>query len=185
MGQTIHLAITRRVRREHAAAFERGLAEFARRSLAEHGALGVQLLLPAPGSGSMEYGILRSFASEADREAFYKTDLYREWLAKSEPMVEGEPTTRELGGLEAWFPHPRATSPPRWKMALLTWLGVWPVSMAVPAALMPLLGASLPRALSAGVVAAGIVVTLTWAVMPLLVKVAAGWLHQDQAKGDP
>ncbi|WP_437313435.1 antibiotic biosynthesis monooxygenase [Sorangium sp. So ce385] len=180
MSPTIHVAITRRVRREHAEAFERRLAEFARRSVAEHGALGVHLLRPAPGSGSTEYGILRSFASAADREAFYQTPLYKEWLATIEPMVEGEPQTRELGGLEAFFPPRHAAGPPRWKMALLTWIAVWPVSMAVPAALLPLLGARLPRALSAGIIAAGIVATLTWAAMPLLVKLAAGWLHPDQ-----
>ncbi|MDC0676135.1 antibiotic biosynthesis monooxygenase [Sorangium atrum] len=183
MSQTIHVAITRRVQKEHAEAFERDLAEFARRSLDEPGALGVHLLRPAPGSGSMEYGILRSFASEADREAFYRTDLYKDWLAKVEPMVEGKPIYRELGGLEAWFPHPRGASPPRWKMALLTWIAVWPVSMAVPAALVPLLGERLPRALAAAVIAAGIVVTLTWAVMPLLVKLAAPWLNPTN--GDP
>jgi len=182
MSRTIHVAITRRVRKEHAEAFAQAMADFARRSLTVPGALGVHLLHPTPGSDSTEYGILRSFASPEDREAFYKTDLYKEWVAQIEHMVDGEPIYRELGGLEAWFRHPSAPPPPRWKMALLTWIGVWPVSMLVSAALMPLLGPSVPRVLAGGIVAAGIVLTLTWVVMPLLVKLAAKWLHKTQGE---
>jgi antibiotic biosynthesis monooxygenase (ABM) superfamily enzyme len=62
-------------------------------------------------------------------------------------------------------------------MALLTWLAVWPVSLIVPAALLPLLGARLPDFLFAGCVAAGIVVILTWGAMPLLVRLARPWLQ--------
>jgi uncharacterized protein len=177
MDQIIHVAITRRVRKEHAQAFERALSDFARRSLGVHGAVGVHLLLPAPGAASLEYGILRTFASADDRDAFYKTELYKDFVAQIGHMVDGEPTFRELGGLEAFFPSPQASGPPRWKMALLTWLAVWPVSLGVSAALTPLLGPSFPRILAGGVIAAGIVVTLTWGAMPLLVKVAKKWLH--------
>jgi uncharacterized protein len=68
--------------------------------------------------------------------------------------------------------------PPRWKMAVLTWIAVWAVSMLVPTILVPLLGPDSPKVLSAGLISAGIVVILTWVAMPLLVKVAHPWLHQ-------
>ena len=48
---------------------------------------------------------------------------------KIKPLVEGEPVFRELNGLEAWFRAPHNPLP-RWKMAFLTWVAVWPVSMA-------------------------------------------------------
>ncbi len=177
MGEPIHIAITRRVRKSHVAQFEHALAEFARRSLAEPGARGVHCLHPPPGSDSTEYGIMRSFASTADRDAFYQTPLYQEWLARIEPMVEGEATYRQLDGLEAWFRNPHGLMPPRWKMASLTWIAVWPVSMLVPTILMPLLGQNFPQIFTAGLIAAGIVVVLTWVAMPLLVKAAHPWLH--------
>ena len=130
---------------------------------------------PPPGSGSTEYGILRSFASTADRDAFYQTPLYRQWLDRIEPMVEGEPIYRQLDGLEAWFRDPHGPMPPRWKMAVLTWIAVWPVSMLVPRLCSA--RSILPNVLSAGLISAGIVVILTWVAMPLLVKVAHPWLH--------
>ena len=74
-----HIAITQMVRSDCIALFETALEEFARRSLEEHGALDVYCLRPPAGSDSKKYGILRSFANEADRCAFYQSALYREW----------------------------------------------------------------------------------------------------------
>lgn len=181
MEEPIHIAITRRVRKEHTADFERLLTEFASRSLTDAGSRGVHLIYPAPEADKIEYGILRSFASHEAKEAFYASPLFTEWTRRIEPFIEGGPEYRSMNGLEAWFRDPHAKMPPRWKMALLTWIAVWPVSMAVPAALSPLLGKSLPVVLRAGIGAAGIVLVLTWVAMPLLVKIAHRWLHPKTA----
>jgi antibiotic biosynthesis monooxygenase (ABM) superfamily enzyme len=94
------------------------------------------------------------------------------------PLANRSTSQTTIGeGLEAWFRNPHAPMPPRWKMALLTWIAVWPVSILVPAILMPLLGPNSPQVLTAGLIAAGIVVILTWVAMPLLIKVAHPWLH--------
>jgi antibiotic biosynthesis monooxygenase (ABM) superfamily enzyme len=177
MDEPIHIAITLRVRKTHVAEFERALADFASRSLAETGARGMHCLYPPPGSASTEYGIMRSFASAADRDAFYRTALFKDWLARVEPMVEGRSTRRQLNGLEAWFRDPKEPMPPRWKMALLTWIAVWLVSMLMRGILAPLLGPNVPQVLEAGLVSASIVVMLTWVAMPFLVKIAHPWLH--------
>jgi uncharacterized protein len=81
--EPIHIAITLRVRKSHVAEFERALEDFASRSFAEPGARGVQCLYPRPGSASTEYGILRSFASTADRDAFYGSAFFKDWLART------------------------------------------------------------------------------------------------------
>jgi len=89
-------------------------------------------------------------------------------------LTEGERTYRELHGLEAWF---RTVDPPaRWKMALLTWLGVWPTSLLVGTLIGPVLD-NFPVVVRSAVIAAAIVVCLTWIVMPALVKIAHSWLH--------
>ena len=79
--------------------------------------------------------------------------------------------------MEYWFETADATAPPRWKMAIVTVLGVWPVSILVPSALAPLIR-TLPPVLQALVVAVGIVTLLTWVVMPLLVKLLGPLLKQ-------
>lgn len=177
MDEPIHIAVMLRVRKSHIAEFERALADFAHRSLAEPGARGVQSLYPPPGSASRDYGILRSFASASERDAFYQSAFFNNWLAEIEPMVEGKSTRRQLSGLEAWFRDGGEPLPPRWKMALLTWPAVWVVSMLVRAVVAPTLEPNLPQVLESGIVTAGVVVILTWVAMPFLVGIAGPWLH--------
>jgi antibiotic biosynthesis monooxygenase (ABM) superfamily enzyme len=177
MDETIHVAVTRYVHKQHAAEFERRLAAFASLTMADPRSRGVHLLYPAAEAERAEYGILRSFASAADRDSFYASDLYKEWSKSIEPLIDGAPLYRELNGLEAWFREPHTKMPPRWKMAFLTWVAVWPVSMGVPALLAPLYPPGVPVWIRAGIGAAGIVLVLTWAAMPLLVKLFHGWIH--------
>lgn len=134
------------------------------------------MIVPPPGSGSDEFGILRTFASARERDAFYASPLFHDWLKEVEPLVHDDWTSRQLHGMEAWFNSPQNATA-RWKMALLTWLAVWPATVLVRAILQPLLGATLPAVLFAGVGAAGVVGLLTWVVMPLYVKAAHGWLQ--------
>jgi uncharacterized protein len=176
MDEPIHIAITVRVRKPHVAEFERALTDYVRQSLAEPGSRGVQCLYPPPGSASTEYGLLRSFASAGERDAFYRSALFNDWLARIEPMVEGRSTRRELHGLEAWFRDGAGPMPPRWKMALLTWPAVWFASTLMRAIVAPALGPNVPQIVEAGCVTAGVVVTLTWVVMPLVVRAAHPWL---------
>jgi uncharacterized protein len=182
-NEPIHIAITVRVRKTHVAEFECALKDFAGRSLAEPGARGVQCLYPPPGSASTEYGILRSFANARDRDAFYGSAFFKDWLARIAPMVEGESTRRQLYGLEAWFRDPKEPMPPRWKMALLTWIAAWPASMFTQVVLALTVGRNIPQVLQAALVALGLVVILTWVAMPFLVRIASPWLHPENAQG--
>jgi antibiotic biosynthesis monooxygenase (ABM) superfamily enzyme len=177
MDEPIHIAITLRVRKAHLAEFERALADFARQSLAEPGARGVYCLYPPSDSASTEYGLMRSFANAADRDAFYNSLLFKDWLARVEPMVEGKSARRQLDGLEAWFRDGKEPMPPRWKMALLSWVAVWPASMLTRAILTPALGPNVPQVVEAGLVAAGVVAILTWVAMPFIVRIAHPWLR--------
>lgn len=177
MDEPIHLAIMLHVRKSHVVEFERALADFALRSFSEPGARGVQCLYPPPGSASTDYGIMRSFANAADRDAFYGSPLFKDWLSQIEPMVEGKSTRRRLSGLEAWFRDGGEPMPPRWKMALLTWPAVWLVSMLMRTILGPELSPNVPEVVESGLVTAGVVATLTWVAMPFLVRIARPWLH--------
>ena len=175
MSEPIHIAVTRRVKPSCEAEFQRLLQEFFKTSFGQMGVQGASMLVPPPGSPTPEFGVLRTFANERERDDFYASPMFKAWEEKVKPLTEGQPAYRQLNGLEAWFRSPQ-NPPPRWKMALLTWVAVWPVSMAVPAALNPLMGQSMPNVLFAGAVAGGIVLVLTWIAMPLLVRLARRWL---------
>lgn len=170
----IHLAITRRVRSGCEAEFERSIREFFQASLVQGGVRGVHLLAPLPGSGSRDYGILRTFASEGDRAAFYQSPAFQAWERTVQPLTEGIPHQRELHGLEAWFRSDRG--PPRWKMALLTFVGVYGITLLLTFTLGPWLRAW-PLPVAHAVFNLMVVSLLTWAVMPGLSWIARSWLQ--------
>lgn len=171
------MAITRRVRRGCEAEFQQALREFFQTSLANNGVLGVSLLIPPPGSDSREYGILRTFADEKERDGFYQSSMFKAWDEKARTLTEGEPVYRQLHGLEAWFRSPNP--PPRWKMAVATFLGVFPTVMLLSLTLGPTIK-SWPFILGNAVFNACVVALLTWVVMPLVTRVLHGWLHRRQ-----
>lgn len=170
----IHIAITRRVRSGCEAEFERALREFFQASFTHSGVWGASMLTPPPGSDAREYGILRTFASETERDAFYASPMFLAWEARARALTEGEPVYRQLHGLEAWFraPHP----PPRAKMAVAVFLGVFPLSLVLNQTLVPFMN-PLPFVLRIAVLNACIVVGLTWVVMPLITRLLRRWLH--------
>jgi antibiotic biosynthesis monooxygenase (ABM) superfamily enzyme len=142
--------------------------------------LGANLLTPPPGSDSREFGILRTFANETERDAFYESPMFKTWEQRASTLTEGDPEYRELHGLEAWFRSPHHP-PPRWKMAMVTLLGVYPVSLLIGIGLSSTLK-KLPLALNLLVASAIIVSMLTWVVMPLVTRLLHGWLNPPSQK---
>jgi antibiotic biosynthesis monooxygenase (ABM) superfamily enzyme len=93
-------------------------------------------------------------------------------------MVVGEPQRRRLHGLEAFFRDTKHGPPPRWKMAIVTWMGVFP-SVLLWSSLLPNLLSGLPHLLVVAIVNVFVVATLAWGVMPLLTRFFAGWLQKN------
>jgi len=179
--EPVHVAITRLVQPGKEAAFEKAMYAFIERSIGVHGVTGVHLLRPAPGADSREYGILRSFESREARDDFYASDLFAAWEEEVAPLVESGCSKRELHGLEAFFQRGAGPHPPRWKMALLTWMGVFPSVVVWSAILRPPLHA-LPVVATTAVITGFVVLTLAWGVMPVLTRAFAPWLR---AGGSP
>ena len=174
----IHVAITRRVRAGCETEFQDALREFLKDSFSHANVLGASMLTPPPGSNAREYGILRTFASEADRAAFYQSPMFRAWDERARALTEGDAQYRQLHGLEAWFRSPGGAPPPRWKMAVVTLLGVYPTSMLLALTIGPWVK-GLPFLPGNLIFAAVMVAALTWAVMPLVTRLLHTWLHSE------
>jgi uncharacterized protein len=69
----------------------------------------------------------------------------------------------------------QAATPPRHRVALLTWLGAYPVITGILALLGPTI-VSWPLALRTLVLSVLMVVALTWLVMPGLTRLLGRWL---------
>lgn len=179
--EPVHVLTQRTVRPGFEERFEVKLHDFIERSLHAEGQLGVYVIRPVLESGSHEYGILRRFSDTESRDRFYESPIFLEWAKSVASLTEGEPKRQELSGLETWFtlPGQRAiVPPPRWKMAIVTILGVYPASLLVPWLLTPVIG-GLPQLLQALFIATGIVTLLTWVIMPALASVLSPWLKRS------
>src|SRR6185369_6847067 len=157
----IHIAITRRVRPGREAEFQQALREFFQTSFAHGGVLGATMIVPPPGSDSREFGILRTFANEKERDDFYASPVFKAWEEKCEPLTESNSwSARPLHGLEAWFRSPH-NPPPKWKMAVATFLGVFPLAMILNATIGPVIR-EWPFVLRNAAFNACVVVLLSW-----------------------
>lgn len=76
----------------------------------------------------------------------------------------------------------RCRQPRRYKLALLTFAGLLAPVYFVPPALSALLNG--PRILAVSAAVAGIVVLMTYVIMPVLTYLAASWLC-EQPGGEP
>ena len=173
---SIHVAITRRARPGHEAEFQDALRDFFQASFEHSGVLGATMIVPPPGSQSGEFGILRTFADEKERDAFYASPIFKAWEERCKPLTDGSWSYRELHGLEAWFNQPNLPRPPRWKMAFATLIGVYPTSLLLGMFVSPHLE-GMPHALRSLIIGTLMVICLTWLVMPRVTKLLHPWLN--------
>jgi len=172
----VTVVVTWRVRSGREAEFETWRREIAAAALKFPGHMGINVIRPWAASG--EYVVIFRFDTYEHLHAWQDSSIRRGLLRQTKSFRDSEPSYRLESGLEFWFAPPDApVSPPRWKMALVTVVGVWPASLLVPWLLNPLTG-NLPASLAALLVAVGIVILLTWAIMPLLVRILRPWLQQ-------
>jgi len=180
-SEPLTVVATWKVKPGKEAAFEELQRAFTRESANFPGYLGVSVMRNPTPSG--EYAVIYKFDSQEHLDAWQKSSVRQELLRKAEPLRADEVRYQTGSGLEFWFTSPTSSAhPPRWKMAIITALGVWPVSMLVPSVLKPFL-ASVPQLLQALLIAVGIVIVLTWVVMPVLVKIFRAWL-ENHSQGD-
>jgi antibiotic biosynthesis monooxygenase (ABM) superfamily enzyme len=180
MSKTVHVAITRRVKPGMERAFEDAIRDFFSTAAKAPGALGAQLIRPMPGEDNHVYGIIRSFATKEDHDAFYASETFRDWTAYIQPLVEPDYSRKTLHGMEAFFASNGIKNPPTWKMAAVTWLGVWPCVYLAAKTIGPLhQGLGLPLWLGLGFETLAVVGVLTWFVMPKLSKIFDSWLNKS------
>jgi antibiotic biosynthesis monooxygenase (ABM) superfamily enzyme len=122
--------VTRRVKPRHEAGYEEFLADISGAAKAFPGYLGEEVFRPVGGAGG-EYRIVYRFDSPAHLRGWLESSERAAWLERAEPHVAGPMRTQFLTGLESWFTlptQPGAPAPPPYKMAILTWVTIFPSS---------------------------------------------------------
>src|SRR5262245_17510441 len=135
----VTVVIRHRVKPGKEAEFEEWVRGITRAAGAFEGYLGYNVVRPAD-AAHPEYVVFIRFDTFANLEKWEDAGTRRRWLELLEPLTARAPSRERHTGLEVWFTPPAGRAqPPRWKMAAVTLLAVYPLISLVQATLVPLL----------------------------------------------
>lgn len=178
----VTVLVTRRARAGREADFVRANEGMMAEARGFSGHLGGYLVHPShpEGADARLFHVLFAFDTPENLRAWQDSPERASWLSAMAPHTESESGHRLIPGLEYWFALPGRSPPPRWKVAIVTWLGICPTAWLALDQVAPLLAhwPSLPRV---ALVTALIVSAMTWGIAPLLTRLFAGWLHPSAA----
>jgi antibiotic biosynthesis monooxygenase (ABM) superfamily enzyme len=174
--------VTRRVKPGHEDAYEEFLAGISGAAKGFPGYLGEEVFRPASGQGG-EYRIVYRFDSPAHLRGWLDSEERAAWLARAEPHVAGPMRAQFLTGLEGWFTLPAqpGAPPPPYKMAVLTWVTIFPLITLVVVVSAPLIG-PWPLAARLAVTTLVTVSLMTWVVMPRVTALLRRWLYPGRRR---
>jgi uncharacterized protein len=170
--------VTRRVKPGHEPFYEQFLKGVVAAASRFPGHMGVEVFRPQT-TATGEYRLVYRFDTREHLRAWLDSDERAAWLERAEPHVIGPMRTQFVTGLETWFTlpgQPDTPPPPPYKMALLTWITIFPLITLVVVVLDPVLEelALVPRlALTTAVT----VPIMTWLAMPRITRLLRGWLY--------
>lgn len=187
-SRAVTVLVTRRVAPAAVAGFEAAMAGMMDAARGFTGHLGGQLVRPGEaghGDEPLLYHVVFAFDNEANLAAWQDSPERARWLAQVAPHTIGEQEMRRVSGLDYWFAPAGSTTkapPPRWKVATVTWLGIFPTVLLLFLTVAPLL-ADWPLVPRTMLITALVVVLMTWVVAPRLTRWLAPWLHAASSTG--
>lgn len=177
--------VTRLVKPGHKAQYEEFLEGVIAAASRFPGYLGTEVFRPdGPGD---EYRIVYRFDDAAHLRDWLDSDEHMAWLARAEPHAAEATQTQFLTGLESWFTlpaDPGTPPPPPYKMALVTWITIFPLISGIIAVLGPTL-ASIPLVPRTAITTAVAVPVMTWILMPRVTWLLRPWLFPRQRAAGP
>ena len=160
--------------------FERVTAQMLQVAARAPGYLGSHLMHPGEEADVDDtlYHVVIAFDSQAHLDAWQVSEERALGLAATAAYVEGISTLRNVSVLALWFRGPRMTTPPRWKIAVVTWLGICPTVYLAFLLTWPYIASwpLLPRVMLLTVI---VVATMTWLVAPVLTRLFRPWLNPE------
>lgn len=175
---SVTVVISRRVKRGYEAEFEAFLTGVTATCSQFSGYLGSSIFRPAS-ADDPEYRVIFKFDRLGNLRRWEASEARQQWFIQAEALTECPPKVQVLSGLETWFTLPGKAAivpPPRYKMALVTWLAVFPLITVISTVLQTQLS-PFPIVFRVMVVAAIAVPTMTYFLMPQMTHLFAWWLY--------
>ncbi len=174
----VTVSVFRRVKPASVRAFEEFLSGVINASMTFEGHLGTNVFRNSD-PNNPEYMIVFKFDRRSNLRRWEESQCRRQWLARIESLTIGSPAIEVLTGLETWFtisPRKPIVPPPRYKMATLTWIAIFPLVNIIHLLLGSTLN-SLPPLLRSLILTVMLVPIMTYVVMPRITRLFAWWLY--------
>ncbi|GAB4525203.1 MAG: antibiotic biosynthesis monooxygenase [Pleurocapsa sp.] len=179
----VTVVITRKVKPGCEQAFEKFISGITQAAMTFEGHLGTNVFRPSHPKDH-EYKIIFKFDRASNLKIWQQSECRRQWLARAESLRLEPPTVKVITGLETWFtlPSPKPIiPPPRYKMAIVTLLALFPAIQLANVTLVPLLESLPLPVLLQRLIATGILVLLmTYVLMPRMTKLFSRWLYPQK-----
>jgi len=147
------------------------------------GHLGVTVTRPSLPAQPV-FRMVYRFDSCEHLRAWEESAEYGRLVSAANRYTQGAPHYEILTGLETWFTvpaHPGLRSPPRAKMTVISWLGIFPLVYLYAELFNWILPPSTPVILKVLAVTALVVPTMSYVVAPRLTRLFKNWLYPGPA----
>lgn len=182
-NQPLTVVITRVAKPGCTVALDRVLREVVDVQMRMDGHISTDILPPVDEARGRRFQAIVKFADRSAWQRWADEVQASGLFARMNALTDGEPQVRYLTGLETWL-TPEADDglrqPPRWKQATVVWLALFPLVVAVPAALAPVL-AGVPGVLRTVVTTGTIVPIMTYFAVPQVNQWLDPWLYPRPA----
>jgi uncharacterized protein len=132
-----------------------------------------------PEGKDRRYHTVVRFSDGARLSAWLESPERESWMDRLGDLADED--RAHTTGMETWFslPDRSVSAPPRWKMALVTFAGVYPLSLVLQVTAVPA-AEGWPVPLRACVFPVLLVPLLTYVIMPALSRLLRRWLYPSQ-----
>lgn len=177
----VTVLISRNVKAGCEADFERVTKTLMEAAARFSGYLGAQLVHPGedPEVEDAMYHVVLAFDHQTDLDAWHDSPERKRGMAALAPFIQGESSFKPMSGLGLWY-RTTQPSPPRWKVAVVTWLGICPTVYVLFLLTGDLMKSwsLLPRTV---LLTLAVVMSMTWVVAPQLTRLLRPWLFSRRS----
>ena len=177
--------VTRKIRPDRVAEFERLLDQAIKTANKFPGYLGVTVFRPNR-PRDHEYLIVFKFDKLSALLGWENSEERKKFHASAESLQVAPTQTSRITGFEAWFTLPQRpglSPPPRYKMTLVTMLAAFPMLAMLGLTLGPAL-LKMPLLLRCLIQVAILIPAMSYVVMPTMTRLFAKWLYPKEPKGN-
>jgi uncharacterized protein len=170
--------ISRNIKPGHEKDYDDWLQRYMKLESEVPGYLGTTILAPGGSSSSVRY-VINRFADKTSLDAWENSEEARKLIEEANNCSTYERAT----GLETWFSLPdlkTIAAPPRWKMAIVSFIGAYCISSLASFILRSFLVLQ-PLLLNLFITII-LVIGLTYFAMPLLSRLLRRWLYPSTIK---